>query len=157
MGRRAPTQGRGREDLRHGHRGALRQQQPGSDQTSRFAIVLDGEVLSAPTTNGHFTDGASQISGNFTAKSARALANQLKYGALPLTFELNGSSFEGPTLAGTQLKAGLYAGAVGWCSWSSTCCSTTADSAWWPSDRCSSRPPRPTPWCCCSAKASASR
>ena len=89
------------------------QQQQGSDQTSRFAIVLDGEVLSAPTTNGHFTDGSSQISGNFTATSARALANQLKYGALPLTFELNGSSFEGPTLAGTQLKAGLLAGAGG--------------------------------------------
>ena len=89
------------------------QQQQGSDQTSRFAIVLDGEVISAPTTNGHFTDGSSQISGNFTATSSKALANQLKYGALPLTFELNGSSFEGPTLAGTQLKAGLVAGAVG--------------------------------------------
>jgi preprotein translocase subunit SecD len=89
------------------------QQQQGSDQTSRFAIVLDGEVISAPTTNGHFTDGSSQISGNFTATSSKALANQLKYGALPLTFELNGSSFEGPTLAGTQLKAGLYAGAAG--------------------------------------------
>ena len=89
------------------------QQQQGSAQTSRFAIVLDGEIISAPTTNGHFTDGSSQISGNFTATTSKALANQLKYGALPLTFELNGSSFEGPTLAGTQLKAGLYAGAVG--------------------------------------------
>ena len=89
------------------------QQQQGNDQGSRFAIVLDGEVLSAPTTNGHFTDGSSQISGNFTATSSKALANQLKYGALPLTFELNGSSFEGPTLAGTQLKAGLFAGAAG--------------------------------------------
>ena len=89
------------------------QQQQGNEQGSRFAIVLDGEVLSAPTTNGHFTDGSSQISGNFTATSSKALANQLKYGALPLTFELNGSSFEGPTLAGTQLKAGLLAGAVG--------------------------------------------
>jgi preprotein translocase subunit SecD len=89
------------------------QQQAGSDQTSRFAIVLDGEILSAPTTNGHFTDGSSQISGNFTATSARALANQLKYGALPLTFQLNNSSFEGPTLAGTQLKAGLLAGLAG--------------------------------------------
>lgn len=89
------------------------QQQAGQDQKSRFAIVLDGEVLSAPTTNGHFTDGKSQISGDFTAVSARDLANQLKYGALPLTFQLNGSSYEGPTLAGTQLHAGLVAGAVG--------------------------------------------
>ncbi len=89
------------------------QQQAGQDQKSRFAIVLDGEVLSAPTTNGHFTDGKSQIQGNFTAVSARALANQLKYGALPLTFQLNGSSYEGPTLAGTQLHAGLVAGLIG--------------------------------------------
>ncbi len=89
------------------------QQQQGSEQTSRFAIVLDGEVLSAPTTNGHFTDGSSQISGNFTATTARSLANQLKYGALPLTFEVNGVSVEGPTLAGTQLRAGLVAGLVG--------------------------------------------
>ncbi len=91
----------------------FKQEQAGSDQTSRFAIVLDGEVLSAPTTNGHFTDGSSQISGNFTATTARDLANQLKYGALPLTFGVNGVSVEGPTLAGTQLDAGLYAGAVG--------------------------------------------
>jgi preprotein translocase subunit SecD len=89
------------------------QQQAGQDQKSRFAIVLDGEVLSAPTTNGHFTDGKSQISGNFTAESALALANQLKYGALPLTFDLSNSTFEGPTLAGNQLAAGLYAGLLG--------------------------------------------
>jgi preprotein translocase subunit SecD len=89
------------------------QTQAGQEQKSRFAIVLDGEVLSAPTMQAHITDGASQIQGDFTAVSARALANQLKYGALPLTFELNGSSYEGPTLAGTQLKAGLVAGAIG--------------------------------------------
>ena len=89
------------------------QTQAGQEQKSRFAIVLDGEVLSAPTMQAHITDGASQIQGDFTAESARALSNQLKYGALPLTFELNNSSFEGPTLAGNQLAAGLYAGLLG--------------------------------------------
>ena len=89
------------------------QNQTGNDQTSRFAIVLDGAVLSAPTTNGHFTDGTSQISGNFTATSAKDLANQLKYGALPLTFGVNGVSEEGPSLAGSQLNAGLIAGLIG--------------------------------------------
>jgi preprotein translocase subunit SecD len=89
------------------------QTQAGQEQKSRFAIVLDGEVLSAPTMQAHITDGASQIQGDFTAESARALSNQLKYGALPLTFELNNSSFEGPTLAGNQLQAGLYAGLLG--------------------------------------------
>ena len=105
--------GEGKETFDKVTEALYQQQQQGNDQGSRFAIVLDGEVLSAPTTNGHFTDGSSQISGNFTATSSKALANQLKYGALPLTFELNGSSFEGPTLAGTQLKAGLLAGAAG--------------------------------------------
>lgn len=89
------------------------QEQQGNDQTSRFAIVLDGEILSAPTTNGHFTDGKSQISGNFTVKSAKELANSLRYGSLPLTFSLAGSSAEGPSLAATQLDAGLIAGMVG--------------------------------------------
>lgn len=91
----------------------FQQEQTGNEQTSRFAIVLDGAVISAPTTNGHFTDGTSQISGNFTAASAKDLANQLKYGALPLTFGVNGVSEEGPTLAGSQLNAGLIAGLVG--------------------------------------------
>ena len=45
--------------------------------------MLDGEIISAPTTNGHFTNGKSQITGDFTAASSKALANQLKYGALP--------------------------------------------------------------------------
>ena len=91
----------------------FQQNQAGNDQTSRFAIVLDGAVLSAPTTNGHFTDGTSQISGNFTATTAKDLANQLKFGALPLTFGVNGVSEEGPSLAGSQLNAGLIAGLVG--------------------------------------------
>lgn len=85
----------------------------GNEQASRFAIVLDGEVLSAPTSNFHSTDGKSQISGNFTARTSKDLANSLKYGALPLTFTLANSSAEGPSLAASQLKAGLIAGLVG--------------------------------------------
>lgn len=92
---------------------ALFAQVQANPNASRFAIVLDGEVLSAPTTNGHFTDGKSQISGGFTVKTAKELANSLKYGALPLTFSLANSSAEGPSLAATQLKAGLIAGLVG--------------------------------------------
>lgn len=89
------------------------QTQAGNEQASRFAMVLDGEVISAPTTNFHFTNGKPQITGNFTAASSKALANQLKYGALPLTFSVNGSEEIGPSLAGTQLRAGLLAGVIG--------------------------------------------
>ena len=79
----------------------------------RFAVVLDGEVITAPTSNAHITNGKAQISGSFTQETAVDLANQLKYGALPLTFVVNGVSVEGPTLAGSQLQAGLIAGAIG--------------------------------------------
>jgi preprotein translocase subunit SecD len=89
------------------------QTQAGNEQASKFAMVLDGEVISSPTTNFHFTNGKPQITGNFTATSAKTLANQLKYGALPLTFGVNGSEEIGPSLAGTQLHAGLLAGVIG--------------------------------------------
>jgi preprotein translocase subunit SecD len=89
------------------------QTQAGNEQASRFAMVLDGEVISAPTTNGLITNGKPEITGNFSASSSKALANQLKYGALPLTFSVNGSEEIGPSLAGTQLHAGLLAGIIG--------------------------------------------
>ena len=80
---------------------------------ARFAIVLDGQVLSAPVVTGVIPDGNAQISGGFTQTSATSLANSLKYGALPLTFEISGVSVEGPSLAGSQLNAGLLAGVFG--------------------------------------------
>lgn len=92
---------------------ALFAQVTANPNASRFAIVLDGAVLSAPTTNGHFTDGKSQISGNFTAKTSKDLANSLKFGALPLTFDLISAEEQGPSLASSQLSAGLIAGLIG--------------------------------------------
>ena len=82
-------------------------------QQSQFAIVLDGQVLSAPVFDNAINDGQAQISGNFSQQSAQDLANSLKYGALPLAFEINGVTVEGPSLAGNQLYAGLLAGAFG--------------------------------------------
>jgi preprotein translocase subunit SecD len=78
-----------------------------------FAIVLDGVVLSAPRVTSPIVDGNAQISGDFTADSARSLANSLKYGALPLQFEVQEVAEEGPTLAEDQLSAGLWAGGLG--------------------------------------------
>ena len=79
----------------------------------QFAIVLDGKVLSAPVVNTPITNGNAEISGNFSQKSAQSLANSLKYGALPLQFDVPVVSEIGPTLAGDQLSAGLWAGAFG--------------------------------------------
>ena len=79
----------------------------------RFAIVLDGQVISAPTASSRIV-GDAQITGNFTQSSAQSLATSLKYGALPVAFEKDPSvEVVGPTLAGDQLTAGLTAGAIG--------------------------------------------
>lgn len=81
----------------------------------QFAVVLDGQVLSAPTMNGLITNGQAQIEGNFTESTAQSLATSLKYGALPIAFDKNGTSVEtvGPSLAGDQLSAGITAGIAG--------------------------------------------
>ncbi len=84
---------------------------------TQFAIVLDGEVLSAPTNDDPIPGGQAEISGSsenpFTQESATSLANSLKYGALPLTFVPQGVSDEGPQLASNQLRAGIVAGIIG--------------------------------------------
>ena len=80
----------------------------------QFAIVLDGQVISAPTMNGIITNGQAQITGNFTEAEATSLATGLKYGALPIAFEKDPKvEIVGPSLAGDQLSAGLMAGAFG--------------------------------------------
>ena len=79
----------------------------------QFAVVLDGQVLSAPTMNSLITNGQAQIEGNFTQASAKSLATSLKYGALPVTFSDFSVETVGPSLAGDQLKAGITAGLIG--------------------------------------------
>ena len=81
--------------------------------TNQFAIVLDGLVVSAPAVQGAIVDGNAQISGSFTQQEAETLANQLKYGALPIAFDLGEVQQISPTLGSDQLKAGLLAGALG--------------------------------------------
>lgn len=81
----------------------------------QFAVVLDGQVLSAPTMNGVITNGQAQIEGNFTETTANSLATSLKFGALPIAFEKEGTQVDiiGPSLAGNQLSAGITAGLAG--------------------------------------------
>jgi preprotein translocase subunit SecD len=79
-----------------------------------LAVVLDGEVVSAPAINqGPITGGQAQITGNFTQQSATQLANQLKFGALPLKFTVLSANNTSPTLGKDQLNAGLIAGGIG--------------------------------------------
>ncbi|NLT26576.1 MAG: protein translocase subunit SecD [Microbacteriaceae bacterium] len=84
------------------------------DQTrSRFAVTMDNLVITAPTANAVITDGRAQISGSFTEASSKALADQLKFGALPFSFETKSSQTISATLGTWQLQAGLIAGAIG--------------------------------------------
>jgi len=80
---------------------------------NQFAIVLDGKVISAPSVKTKIPGGNAQITGSFTQKSATDLANVLKYGALPLTFDVSSVDNVSATLGADQLRAGLIAGAIG--------------------------------------------
>ncbi|MBO9627312.1 MAG: protein translocase subunit SecD [Microbacterium sp.] len=79
----------------------------------QFAFVLDGRVISAPRMNGQILDGRPSISGSFTQESATTLADQLKFGALPLSFAVQSSGTVSATLGTQQLQIGLIAGLIG--------------------------------------------
>ena len=85
------------------------------NQTPRnqFAFVLDGSVISAPSMNGVILDGRPSISGSFTQETAKSLADQLKFGALPLSFTVQSSDTISATLGSQQLQIGLIAGLIG--------------------------------------------
>ncbi|WP_433526440.1 protein translocase subunit SecD [Nocardia pseudovaccinii] len=80
----------------------------------RVAFVLDSKVVSAPVVqSGPQQGGRTTISGSFTAASAKELANTLKYGSLPLSFQTSEAETVSATLGLSSLRAGLLAGAIG--------------------------------------------
>ncbi|WP_181018944.1 protein translocase subunit SecD [Streptomyces roseicoloratus] len=89
--------------------GKLSQQ---ADPQNRFAIVLDGDVVSAPSVR-QTLSASAEISGSFTQETAQDLGNILSYGALPLSFETQSVDTVTAALGGEQLEAGLIAGAIG--------------------------------------------
>ena len=80
---------------------------------SRFAVVLDGLVIIAPTVNDPITNGQAKISGGFTRQSASTLARQLNFGALPLSFSVQSQQTISATLGTEQLQRGILAGLIG--------------------------------------------
>ncbi|MGK3952914.1 protein translocase subunit SecD [Microbacterium sp. I2] len=94
--------------------GQISQRLYGADPPlNQFAFVLDGYVLSAPSMNGVILDGKPSITGSFTQETAKVLADQLKYGALPLSFSVESSNSISATLGSQQLQIGLIAGLIG--------------------------------------------
>jgi preprotein translocase subunit SecD len=78
-----------------------------------FAIILDGQVLSAPNINEPILGGRAQISGNFTAESANSLAIALRSGALPVPLEVVEERTVGPDLGADSIRRGLIAMMIG--------------------------------------------
>lgn len=86
----------------------------------QVAITLDSQIISAPVIQGATPVGsATAITGSFTQEEANELANNLRYGALPLSFagengESGGTTTTVPASLGVaSLEAGLIAGLVG--------------------------------------------
>jgi preprotein translocase subunit SecD len=77
------------------------------------AIVLDGNVVTAPEIISPIPGGNSQIQGNFTQASATQLQNVLKYGSLPLNFKILSEDSVSAALGQAQLDGGLIAAAIG--------------------------------------------
>jgi preprotein translocase subunit SecD len=80
---------------------------------TQTAFVLDSQVVSAPEIQEAIPGGRTQITGRFTSDTARELANVLKYGSLPLSFESSEAETVSATLGLSSLRAGLIAGAIG--------------------------------------------
>jgi preprotein translocase subunit SecD len=80
---------------------------------NQFAITLDGFVITAPTTQAVITNGSAQITGSFDKDTSKVLADQLKYGSLPIGFEVQSQENISATLGQDQLTSGLLAGLIG--------------------------------------------
>ena len=78
----------------------------------RFAIVLDGALITAPVIREAITGGSGQISGNFTNETANNLAIILKSGSLPTQISIIQEKQVGPTLGQAGVKKGVYASLI---------------------------------------------
>lgn len=79
----------------------------------QLAIFLDGKEMSAPRINEPIAGGKAVISGNFTPDAARELVRNLNFGALPVPITLDSTQTIGSTLGEEALRAGVYAGVIG--------------------------------------------
>lgn len=79
----------------------------------QLAIVVDDQVISAPTIQEPITNGSGEITGSFTERSAKDLATQLNAGALPVELTTQQVLTVSPTLGDESLQQGLVAAIAG--------------------------------------------
>jgi preprotein translocase subunit SecD len=80
---------------------------------NRVAILLDGQILSAPTVQSAITDGQAVISGQFTLQEAKELVTRLNSGALPVPIKLIQQQNVGATLGAVSVNKSIAAGLIG--------------------------------------------
>lgn len=78
-----------------------------------FAVLLDGEIITAPRINGAICGGSGYIEGSFTMESARELSLLLNAGALPAKLRIAQESTVGPDLGRDSIAAGKLASIIG--------------------------------------------
>ena len=86
---------------------------PLTSPRNQFAITLDGFVITAPATQAVITGGSAQITGNFDRDTSKVLADQLKYGSLPIGFEVQSQENISASLGSEQLANGVIAAIIG--------------------------------------------
>ncbi|MEI6022433.1 MAG: protein translocase subunit SecD [bacterium] len=77
------------------------------------AIYLDGKVIQAPVVRDVISSGKAEITGSYTPKEAKDVADELKFGALPVPISLISTETVGATLGGKAVSAGAYAALIG--------------------------------------------
>lgn len=83
------------------------------DQNRQVAILLDGEVVSAPSVRNQIDGGNTSITGNFTVQEAEDLANILNVGSLPAGTENVQESIVGPSLGAENIRKSTNALLIG--------------------------------------------
>lgn len=81
--------------------------------TKQVAIILDGQVISAPVVQTPDFNGSVQITGDFTEKEARDLAKILQFGAVPVRFDTPTVQTVSATLGKDSLNAAIISGLLG--------------------------------------------
>jgi len=85
----------------------------GENVGKQVAVVLDNKVYSAPVVNGKITGGNTEISGNFTIREAKDLANILKAGSLPAPAKIIEEAVVGPSMGADNIRSSLLALLIG--------------------------------------------
>ncbi|MCD7855022.1 MAG: protein translocase subunit SecD, partial [Clostridiales bacterium] len=80
---------------------------------NRIYILLDDQIISAPTVNTAILDGSAIITGDFTNEEAQKLANLIKSGSLPFDLRVIESNSIGARLGASSLSTSLFAGLIG--------------------------------------------